>query len=55
MITPAIGAIAQPENDPDSLRKLLERYLDDPGRAERESAAAGPTGSAPTRRPSWRS
>jgi len=40
MITPEIGAIAQPENDPDSLRKLLERYLDDPGRAEREGAAA---------------
>jgi glycosyltransferase involved in cell wall biosynthesis len=40
MITPEIGAIADPENDPDSLRVLLERYLDDPGRAEREGAAA---------------
>jgi glycosyltransferase involved in cell wall biosynthesis len=40
MITPEIGAIAAPENDPASLRPLLERYLEDPQRAEREGAAA---------------
>jgi len=40
MITPEIGGIASPENDPVALRALLERYLDDPGRAEREGAAA---------------
>jgi len=40
MITPEIGAIASPENDPDSLRPLLERYLEDPGRIERDGAAA---------------
>ncbi|HTA37138.1 MAG TPA: glycosyltransferase family 4 protein, partial [Solirubrobacteraceae bacterium] len=40
MITPEIGGIASPENDPASLRVLLERYLDDPGRAAREGAAA---------------
>ena len=40
MITPEIGGIASPENDPASLRVLLERYLDDPGRVAREGAAA---------------
>jgi glycosyltransferase involved in cell wall biosynthesis len=40
MITPEIGGIASPENDPASLRPLLERYLDDPSRVEREGAAA---------------
>jgi glycosyltransferase involved in cell wall biosynthesis len=40
MITPEIGGIASPENDPASLRALLERYLQDPGRAEREGALA---------------
>ena len=40
MITPEIGGIASPENDPESLRALLVRYLDDPGRAAREGAAA---------------
>ncbi len=40
MITPEIGGIASPENDPASLQALLERYLDDPGRAAREGAAA---------------
>jgi glycosyltransferase involved in cell wall biosynthesis len=40
MISPEIGGIASPENDPESLRALLARYLDDPGRAEREGAAA---------------
>jgi glycosyltransferase involved in cell wall biosynthesis len=40
MITPDIGGIADPENDPESLRALLVRYLDDPRRAQREGAAA---------------
>lgn len=40
MITPEIGGIASPENDPDSLRELLARYLEDPQRAGREGAAA---------------
>jgi len=40
MITPELGGIASPENEPDSLRALLERYLDDPQRVAREGAAA---------------
>ncbi len=40
MITPEIGGIASPENDPAALRALLARYLDDPQRAAREGAAA---------------
>jgi glycosyltransferase involved in cell wall biosynthesis len=40
MITPEIGGIASPENTPESLKPLLERYLDDPQRAEREGKAA---------------
>jgi glycosyltransferase involved in cell wall biosynthesis len=40
MIGPEIGGIADPENDPSSLRALLERYVDDPQRAQREGAAA---------------
>ncbi|MGO9319771.1 MAG: glycosyltransferase family 4 protein [Solirubrobacteraceae bacterium] len=40
MITPEIGGIADPENDPASLRALLVRYLDDPQRVAREGAAA---------------
>jgi glycosyltransferase involved in cell wall biosynthesis len=40
MITAEIGGIASPENTPASLRALLEPYLDDPGRAEREGRAA---------------
>lgn len=40
MITPEIGGIAAPENDPASLQALLVRYLDDPDRAEREGRAA---------------
>lgn len=40
MIRPEFGGIASPENEPDSLRALLARYLDDPGRVEREGAAA---------------
>jgi glycosyltransferase involved in cell wall biosynthesis len=40
MITPEIGGIASRENDPASLQALLERYLDDRPRAEREGSAA---------------
>ncbi len=40
MITPELGGIASPENDPAALRALIERYLDDPLRAEREGAVA---------------
>src|SRR4051794_36992720 len=40
MISDEIGGIASPENDPESLRALLVRYLDDPARVEREGAAA---------------
>jgi glycosyltransferase involved in cell wall biosynthesis len=40
MITPEIGGIASPENDPVSLQALLARYLDDPERIRREGAAA---------------
>jgi glycosyltransferase involved in cell wall biosynthesis len=40
LITPEVGGIASPENDPASLRALLARYLDDPERAAREGAAA---------------
>jgi glycosyltransferase involved in cell wall biosynthesis len=40
MITPQLGGIASPENDPTSLRPLLERYLDDPRRIETEGTAA---------------
>jgi glycosyltransferase involved in cell wall biosynthesis len=40
MITPEIGGIASPENDPASLRALIEPYLSDPQRIEREGAAA---------------
>jgi glycosyltransferase involved in cell wall biosynthesis len=40
MITPEIGGIASPENDPGSLRAMLVRYLQDPARVEREGAAA---------------
>jgi glycosyltransferase involved in cell wall biosynthesis len=40
MISPEIGGIADPENDPESLRALLVRYLDDPQRAAREGAVA---------------
>lgn len=40
MISPEIGGIASPENDPESLRRLLVRYLEDPDRAAREGAAA---------------
>jgi glycosyltransferase involved in cell wall biosynthesis len=40
MITPEIGGIASPENDPASLKALLERYPGDPQRIAREGAAA---------------
>lgn len=40
MIIPGTGGIASPENDPASLRALLEPYLEDPGRVEREGRAA---------------
>ncbi|HWX52179.1 MAG TPA: glycosyltransferase family 4 protein [Solirubrobacteraceae bacterium] len=40
MIRPEFGGIASPENDPESLRPLLARYLDDPARIAREGAAA---------------
>jgi glycosyltransferase involved in cell wall biosynthesis len=40
MITPELGGIAQPENDPASLCALLEPYLEDPQRVQREGAAA---------------
>jgi glycosyltransferase involved in cell wall biosynthesis len=40
MITEEIGAIASPENSPASLRALLERYIDDPERVQREGRAA---------------
>jgi len=40
MITPEIGAIASPENEPGSLLPLLKRYLEDPERIARDGAAA---------------
>ena len=39
LITPEVGGIASPENDPASLRALLANYLDDPQRIAREGAA----------------
>jgi len=40
LIRPEFGGIASPENDPESLRLLLARYLEDPARAAAEGAAA---------------
>ncbi len=40
MIRPEFGAIASPENDPESLRPLIVRYLEDPARLARDGAAA---------------
>jgi glycosyltransferase involved in cell wall biosynthesis len=40
MIRPEFGAIASPENEPDSLQPLLARYVGDPERIAREGAAA---------------
>jgi glycosyltransferase involved in cell wall biosynthesis len=40
MIRPEFGGIASPENEPESLRALLVRYIDDPARVLREGSAA---------------
>jgi len=40
MIRPEFGAIASPENEPDSLRPLIARYLQEPGRVAQDGAAA---------------
>ncbi|MGH2833462.1 MAG: glycosyltransferase family 4 protein [Solirubrobacteraceae bacterium] len=40
MITPEIGGIASPENDPASLLPLLERFASDPEQARRAGEAA---------------
>jgi glycosyltransferase involved in cell wall biosynthesis len=40
MITPGIGVIAEPENDPAALAAALRPYLKDPGRIAREGAEA---------------
>jgi glycosyltransferase involved in cell wall biosynthesis len=40
MISPGIGAITEPENDPRALAAAIEPYLQDPARAAREGAAA---------------
>ena len=40
IITPGIGEITSPENDPDALRDVLRGYLADPARLEREGANA---------------
>ena len=40
MIRPEFGGISSPENEPESLRALLARYIDDPGRVVREGSAA---------------
>jgi len=40
MITPEIGAICSPENDPDVLAGLLRRYLEDSELRERHGSAA---------------
>jgi glycosyltransferase involved in cell wall biosynthesis len=40
MISDDIGGIANPENTPASLRALLERYVENPERVQREGAAA---------------
>jgi glycosyltransferase involved in cell wall biosynthesis len=40
LIRPEFGGIASPENEPESLRAMLARYLEDPERAAREGAAA---------------
>jgi len=40
MITPELGGIASPENDPEALRSLIARYLDDPAAVAREGVAA---------------
>jgi glycosyltransferase involved in cell wall biosynthesis len=40
LISPEVGGIASPENDPDALRAMLAPYLNDPQRLAREGAAA---------------
>ncbi|HUN77940.1 MAG TPA: glycosyltransferase family 4 protein [Solirubrobacteraceae bacterium] len=40
MIAPELGGIASPENQPEAVQALLERYLDHPDRVQREGAAA---------------
>lgn len=40
MITPQMGAICSPENDPDELARMLRPYRDDPGLRARHGAAA---------------
>jgi glycosyltransferase involved in cell wall biosynthesis len=40
MITPGIGVIAEPENDPAALAAAIRPYLDDPARIAREGAEA---------------
>lgn len=40
MITAEMGGITSPENDPNSLREMLQGYLEDPARGEREGRAA---------------
>lgn len=40
IIASEFGGISVPENDPGALAQMLRRYLDDPGRAAREGAAA---------------
>jgi len=40
MIFPGIGAITEPENDPQALAAAVKSYLDDPARVAREGAQA---------------
>jgi glycosyltransferase involved in cell wall biosynthesis len=40
MIMPEFGGITSPENDPDALRSLISRYLDDPALVASQGAAA---------------
>jgi glycosyltransferase involved in cell wall biosynthesis len=40
MITPELGGISSPENDPRALQAMIAPYLDDPERVAREGAAA---------------
>jgi glycosyltransferase involved in cell wall biosynthesis len=40
IITPEIGAITSPENDPTALRDVLRAYMADPERVQREGANA---------------
>jgi len=40
LISPELGGISSPENDPEALRAMIAPYLDDPARVAREGAAA---------------